>query len=169
MTQLYGTPHLALRLNGSIVVLVIVILYGFWELWRAFVAAGTPDSTGALFGILFIGGGLYGLKQTWDDNRDRVAAFSADAAAGRGLVALWRPFSALRIEAPLDQFTNWQFHVKVGSRNLRTYFFLFRAPGYPRNLQMEFQRGEKPHQVFRQMAPSAVEEFEANTGADPAA
>jgi hypothetical protein len=164
MTRIFDSPKFALRLNISAVVLVVVLIYGLFELYTAF-RSETPDSTGALFGIFFVGGGIWGAWQTWSDNRDKVASFDVDEAAGTGVATLWRPFSPLRVAGPLDQFTRWRFQVKVASRGLRSYHFFFRAPGYPNELQMEIQRGAKLAEVFRRIAPQAVADYEDNTGA----
>jgi hypothetical protein len=164
MTRIYDSPKFALRLNISAVVLVVVVIYGLFELYTAFLRSETTDSTGALFGIFFVGGGIWGAWQTWNDNRDKVAAFDVDEAAGTGVATLWRPFSPLKVAGPLDQFTRWRFQVKVAGRGVRTYYFLFRAPGYSNDLQMEIQRGAKLAEVFRRIAPTAVADYEDNTG-----
>jgi len=165
MTRIYDSPKFALRLNISVVVLVLVTIYGLFELYTAFLRSETPDSTGALFGIFFVGGGIWGGYQTWNDNRDKVAAFDVDEAAGSGVVTLWRPFTTVKLAGPLDRFSNWRFKVQVASRGLRSYHFFFRAPGYPRELQMEIPRGTKLAEVFRRIAPVAVGDYEDNTGA----
>jgi hypothetical protein len=165
MTRIYDSPKFALRLNISAVVLVVVLIYGLFELYAALIRSETPDSTGALFGIFFVGGGIWGAWQTWNDNRDKVASFDVDEAAGTAVATLWRPFSPLRVAGPLDQFTRWRFQVKVASRGLRSYHFFFRAPGYPNELQMELQRGAELAEAFRRIAPTAVADYEDNTGA----
>jgi hypothetical protein len=169
MTRIYESPSFALRLNISAVVLVVVFVYGLFELYTAF-RSETPDSTGALFGIFFVGGGIWGAWQIWNDNRDKVASFDVDEAAGTGVATLWRPFSPLKLAGPLAQFGNWRFKVKVGSRAMRTHHFFFRAPGYPHEVQMEIPRGTKLAETFRRLAPGAVADYEDNTGAaEPAA
>jgi hypothetical protein len=164
MTRIFDSPKFALRLNISAVVLVVVLIYGIFELYTAFLRSETPDSTGALFGIFFVGGGIWGAWQTWNDNRDKVASFDVDEAAGTAVATLWRPFSPLRVAGPLDQFTRWRFQVKVASRGLRSYHFFFRAPGYPNELQMEIQRGAKLSEVFQRIAPQAMADYEDNMG-----
>jgi hypothetical protein len=170
MTRIYESPSFALRLNISAVVLVVVFVYGLFELYTAFFRSETADSTGALFGIFFVGGGIWGAWQIWNDNRDKVASFDVDEAAGTGVATLWRPFSPLKLAGPLAQFGNWRFKVKVGSRAMRSYHFFLRAPGYPREVQIEIQRGTKLAEAFRRLAPQAVADYEDNTGAaEPAA
>jgi len=164
MTRIYDSPKFALRLNISAVVLVVVVIYGLFELYTAFLRSEATDSTGALFGIFFVGGGIWGAYQTWNDNRDKVASFDVDEATGTGVATLWRPFSPLKIAGPLDQFTRWRFQVKVASRGVRSYHFFFRAPGYPHELQMELQRGAALAEVFRRIAPAAVADYEDNAG-----
>lgn len=170
MTRIYENPKFALRLNISVVVLVVVFIYGLFELYTAFFRGGEPDSTGSLFGIFFVGGGIWGAYQTWTDNRDRVAAFDVDEAADTGVVTLWRPFTTLKVAGPLGQFDRWRFKIQVASRGVRSFHFFFRAPGYPHELQMEIQRGAKLAEAFRRLAPRAVADYEENTGtAEPAA
>ena len=119
MTRIYENPGIAKRANFSLIIMVAVIAWGAWELWSAF-GTGTEDSTAALFGVLFFGGGVYGIYKTFTDNRDLVTAMDVDFAAGRAAATLWRPLRALKIEDSLDRFTGWRYWVKVGGRSQRT-------------------------------------------------
>ncbi|MBN9011116.1 MAG: hypothetical protein J0H63_13680 [Rhizobiales bacterium] len=138
-----------------------------FELYTAFFRTDPPDSTGALFGIFFVGGCIWGGYQTWNDNRDKLAAFEVDEAAGTAVATLWRPFTSLKLAGPLEQFTRWRFKVQVASRGVRSYHFFFRALGYPREIQMEIPRGTRLAEVLRRIAPVAVADYEDNTGTGP--
>lgn len=162
MTRIYENPGFARRNNISVVVLVAVVIYGFFELYGAFIA-GSRDSMAPIFGVLFVGGGIYGAYTIWNEARDRVMAIDADFDKGRAAVTLWRPFKSLVIDVPIDRLTNWRHWVKVGKRNMRTHFVIFNAEGYPQPLYVELTRGEMP-EGFRKLAPQAVEDFEENTG-----
>ena len=163
MTRLYGNASFARRLNIYVVVLVIVMLNGVWELWSALRAA-PPDTTGLAFGAMFLLGGAYGLYQTFVDGRDLVAAFD-DLGDGNVAVTLWRPFRRLQLSAPVASVTGWRFWIKSGSGQ-RNFFFYATFPGYPRALQFELRRGEKISDGLRRIAPQAVDDFEQATGSE---
>jgi hypothetical protein len=163
MTRIYENRHFFLRQNISVVVLVLVFVYGIFELWRAFTSAG--DSTGAMFGVLFLGGSVWGAYTLWSDGRDVVASLDADLAARRILITLWGPFSRKRIDEPLDDIVEWRFWVKTGTRGQKSYFLHAVTPSNPRPLQIELKRGRPVPDGLRQIAPAAIEEFEAATRA----
>lgn len=162
MERVYDNPGFARRQNISLAILVAVILYGGYELWRVFIA-GSDDPTGAMFGVLFLGGGAYGFNVIWKDSRDAVVTFDVDFAADRGVVTLWRPFRSLVLDAKLDAFTGWRHWVKVGSRNTRIHYLLVRLPTYPHPLQFEMRSGQPVNEAFRKLAPEAVADLEANS------
>ena len=162
MTRIYENTGFARRNNISVVVLVAVFIYGVFELYRAFVG-GVQDSTGAMFGVLFLAGSVYGAYTIWSEGRDQVGIIDADFATGRAAITLWRPFRNLVIEAPIEGLTGWRHWVKVGKRNMRTHMVYFKAPGYPNQMTIELTKGEMP-EGFRRLAPRLVEEFEENTG-----
>jgi len=168
MERLYDNPGFARRQNISVAVLVVVVLYGIFELWMAF-SSSAGDSTGAMFGVLFVAGGLYGAKTMWDEGRDLVIAFDADLAAGRGAITLWRPFRVLALDVALDQVRGWHHFVKVGKRNLKLHYLIAEAAGYPYPLHFEMRPGVAVADGLRRLAPEAVEDFETNTGGKPAA
>ena len=164
MEKLYSNPGFTRRQNISLVVLVVVIIYGIFELWRAF-SSPVGDTTGAMFGVLFVGGGLFGMKTMWDDSRDLILSLEADFGAGRGVLSLWRPFKSLTLDLPLDQITGWRHWIKVGKRNLRTHYLVATAAGYPRPLYLELRLVEAIPDGLRRLAPEAVADFEASIGA----
>jgi hypothetical protein len=162
MSRIYDNSGFATRMNISSVVVVLVIIYGLWELWAAFNAGPDAGTSGYLFGFLFVAGGLYGMKQILDDARDMVVRFDADES--NGVASVWRPFIARRIEGDLGQFRNWRFHVKIPRANTRTYLLLTDHPANPRSLQIELRRGVAVSEGLRRIAPNAVEEFEEQAG-----
>ncbi|HET7717229.1 MAG TPA: hypothetical protein VFK86_16520 [Bauldia sp.] len=165
MTRIYENPGFAKRNNISVIVLVAVVIYGIWELYTAFLT-DSQDSMAAMFGVLFVGGGIYGAYTIWTEARDQVVALDADFATGRAAVTLWRPFKNIVIEATFDRLTDWRHWVKVGKRNMRTHYVIFTAEGYPQPLYVELTTGEMP-EGFRKLSPAVVEEFEENTGKRP--
>ena len=165
MTRIYENPGFARRNNISVIVLVVVVIYGFWELWSAF-GTGSQDSMAAMFGVLFVGGGLYGAYTIWTEARDQVIALDVDPDKSRAAITLWRPFRNMVIDLPIDRLTGWRHWVKVGKRSMRTHFVVFNAEGYPQPLYVELTKGEMP-EGFRKLSPAVVEEFEENTGKRP--
>ena len=162
MTRIYENPGFAKRNNISVVVLVAVLIYGCFELYNAFFT-GSQDQMGAMFGVLFVGGAIYGAWTIWNDARDAVMTIDLDEATQRVAITLWRPFSQQIIEAHVSDLTDWRHWVKVGKRNVQTHFIIFRASGYPNPLSVELTKGDLP-EGFRMLSPATVEEFEENTG-----
>jgi hypothetical protein len=163
MTRIYENKGYARRSDISAVVLVVVVIYGFYDLWNAF-GGGSSDTTAAMFGVLFVGGGLYGANTIWTEGRDQVLRLDVDFEAGRAALALWRPFRPLVFEGGLDQFTGWRYWVKVGRRNLLTRFVVATVAGYPRPVYIELAPGKDLPEGFRRLAPEVVEEYEESTG-----
>jgi len=163
MTRLYENRGFFLRQNGSVVVIALVVIYGVFELWRAFAAGGDP--TGALFGVLFVGGGIWGFYTLWHDGRDVVAALDADLAGHQAVFTLWGPFTQKRLAMPFDAIVEWRFWVKPGTRGQRSYFLQAMTRASPRPLQIELKRGQPVPDGLREIAPAAIEEFEAATTA----
>jgi hypothetical protein len=168
MTRIFENRNFAGRLNIYVVVLIIVMANGVWELWSA-LRAPVPSTTDLLFAAAFIGGGLYGLYQTFIDGRDLVGAFDVDFAAGTAAVTLWRPFRRIRLDGALDRMTGWRFWVKAGQGGQRSYLLHADFPGYPRKLQFELRRGAPVPDGLRQIAPEAIADFEDATGVTKAA
>jgi len=165
MTRIYENPGSAKRNNISVVVLVVVVIYGVFELYTAF-GTDSQDSMAAMFGVLFVGGGIYGAHTIWSEARDQVTAVDVDEAGQRAAITLWRPFKSIVIDVPIDRLTNWRHWVKVGKRNMRVHYVIFNAEGYPHPLYVELTKGEMPV-GFRKLSPAVVEEFEENTGKRP--
>src|SRR5260221_3978446 len=122
MRRIYTLPGFWWRNNGSMAALVVVALWGVWELWRAAAEPSDQSTQGYLFGLAFLGGAAYALWQLTNDARDRVATFDLDTASGKSLVTLWRPFWMEKLEADRGAIADWRVHVAIGKRNARTYF-----------------------------------------------
>lgn len=162
MTRIYENPGFAKRNNISVVVLVAVLIYGCFELYNAFFT-GSQDQMAAMFGVLFVGGAIYGAWTIWSEARDTVMSLDLNEATQQVAITLWRPFGQQVVEAPVDALSDWRHWVRVGKRNVQTHFIIFRAPGHPNPLQVELTKGELP-EGFRMLSPATVEEFEENTG-----
>ena len=163
MTRLYANPGHAARMTGSAIVLVIVIIYGFFELWRSG-AGGGSDTTGFLFGIFFVGGGAYGIRSFILPALDSAVALDADPATGHAELTLWRPFVARRIGLPLGALTDWRYHVKLGKRGAKSHFLLVKCPARARPVEFELRAGLALSEGLRALAPEAIADFEASTG-----
>jgi hypothetical protein len=163
MTRVFENRRLSRTTNISIIVMVVVIVFGCFDLWNAFVV-GSDDTTAALFGAVFVGGGLLGINTLWIEGRDQAQWFDVDFDAGKGVVAVWRPFRPLVIEAGLDKLTDWRHWVKVGKRNAQTHFIVAAVPGYPRPVYFELPPGRDIPEAFRRLAPEAVDDYEVNSG-----
>jgi hypothetical protein len=161
MTRVYENRGFLRRQNGSVAVLALVFFYGIFELWRAY--AFTGDTTGAMFGVLFLGGSVWGIYTLWKDGRDVVAALDADLAQRQAVITLWVPLTRKRLRESLDAVTEWRFWVKTGSRGQRSYFIYAVTSANPRPLQIELKRGVPISDGLRQIAPAAIEEFETTT------
>lgn len=164
MTRIYGNPRLARRMNGSFVVVIGAVLFGFWELWSAANAGAEAGSTGYLFAAFFIGGGIYGARQILTGYTDMVISLDVDRATGDATLAVWRPFVAKRIVGPLDRLSGWRPYAKQVQRNLRTSMLLADHPGHPRPLEFELGSGIVFNEDFRALARDADAAFERAAG-----
>ena len=159
MNRLYAVPGHWWRNTGSIVVGVLAGLWGVWELWSAAQGPSDQATTGYLFGVAFVGGGIYAIRQVIVDAADRVMTFDRDPATGATLTTLWRPFWTESLAADSDGgIRNWRMHVTLGKRNVRTFFIYADHKDYPRPLQFELRPGIDPSGL-RTVAPEAIDEF----------
>jgi hypothetical protein len=162
MTRILDSRGMATRSNVSLAILTAVFIYGIWELWHAATVSGDP--TAYLFGVAFVGGSLYGLNTTLKEARDLVIAFDADPATREAALILWRPLRNKRIETSLDKLTGWRLWIETGSRGLRSYYLLARAPSHDGTLRFQLQRGMAVPELLRDVAGEAIEDFERETG-----
>jgi len=164
MTRIYANPGFARRMNISSAVTLFAILFGFWELWAALNAGPEGAGYGFLFAALFIGGGIYGMRQILADGADMVTALDVSESSGQATISLWRPFAPKRLEGSLDSLSEWRPYAKV-ARNFRTPMLLADHPAYPRPLQFEIGRGIALTEQFRALAPEALASLEESASA----
>ena len=157
METLYRNPGFATRNLISMVVLIVICLYGLWEIWRAANGGGGED--GYIFGVIFVGGAIWGGRELLNEVRDRVMDLTRDPASGRTTVTLWRPFSTMRVEGPSDALTDWRLHVTLGRRNTRTYFIYVDHKDHPRPLVFDLMKRGLDLTGLKKIAPEAMAEF----------
>jgi hypothetical protein len=163
MIRLYTNPGQWWRNTASLAIGVLAGVWGVWELWSAAQGPATHSSTGYLFGVAFIGGGIYAIRQVIVDAADRVMTFDRDPATGATLATLWRPFWTERLAAEDGRIGNWRMYVAIGKRNAKTFFVYADHQNYPRPLQFELKVANDL-EGLRSVAPEAIEEFESATG-----
>jgi hypothetical protein len=171
MTRVFDNRGYWWRQTISLVVVVVVIIYGCWEIyWATFSTAEYHSPMGQLlgigddrylFGVLFFGGGLYAGWQLIEDSRDSVATFDLDVKTGATVATLWRPTGTVKLTADLAAIGNWRLYVKLGKRNSRTFYIYADHPGHPRPLQFDLRRNDA--EGLRKVAPEAVAEYERAT------
>ena len=171
MTPVYVNKGFWWRQTLSLVAVILIGIYGLWELWSATYATGDYYSPFGsilgigddryLFGFAFTGGGIYGAWQLINDSADTVSTFEVDETTGNSVIKLWRPFWTEKLTMELSRIRDWRFHVKVAKRNLRTFFIYADHPGYPRPLQFDLRNAA--YEGLRKIAPEAVAEYEAAT------
>lgn len=172
MTRIYENKHHWLRHTGSLAAVILVSIYGAWELWWATMGTGDYNSPMGemfgigddryLFGIVFLLGGIYAGWQLIRDSADVVSTFDLDEPSGETLVTLWRPFWTEKLAAPLSAIANWRLYVKIGNRNIRTFYIYADHPGYRRPLIFDLRRANLDG--LRRVAPEAVNEFDEAVG-----
>ncbi len=162
MTRILEFRGMVTRSNISLAILSAVFLYGVLELW--FAMSETGDQTALIFGVLFIGGTMYGLRQTINETKDLVIIFDADPESGAAQLDFWRPFGRKRIETTLDKLTGWRLWVQTGTRGQRAYLLLAEEPSHPGTLRFVLRSGMTIPDLLRRIAPRAIEDFERETG-----
>ena len=163
MTRLYANRGIWARSIGLGVFLVVVMLWGIWELWAAARGPSANATSGGMFGVIFLAGGVYALYQLATDWRDLVAALDRDDATGALVATVWRPTGPLRLTAPAGELRAWRSFVKVAGRNARTFFIYADHAGHPRPLRFDLKAGTDLTGL-RQITPEAVAEYEAAAG-----
>lgn len=162
MVRILHFRGMVARSTISLAILSAVFMYGVLELWFAMSASG--DFTATLFGVIFVGGAIYGYRQTVAETKDLVIIFDADPETGRAEIHLWRPFGRKLIETSLDKLTGWRLWVQAGQRGQKAFMLLAKAEGYDGTLRFVLARGQAIPDLLRQIAPGAVEDFERETG-----
>jgi hypothetical protein len=163
VTRLYANPGFWARNTLLVLFLVVVFFYGWWELWRASRGPSADASTGFMFGVVFIGGSLFALRQLYEDHRDLVATLDRDDKTGKLAAAVWQPLGAEKLVAEPGEFTDWRLHTKLAGRGSRTYFIYVDFPGRPRPLRFNLKPGVDVTGL-RQLAPEALAEYANRDG-----
>ena len=166
MTPAYVNTGFRWRNNVSMAVLIVVAVYGVWQLWRAAQEPADVSATDYLFGIGFVGGAAYGLWQLIREANDRVMTFEIDPASGIAVISLWRPFWIERMKAAPGDLGNWRYHVAIVGRSGRAFFVYADHKGHPRPLQFEL-RPKLDLAGLRTIAPDAVAEYEGKPTTTP--
>ncbi|MEJ0097628.1 MAG: hypothetical protein WDM84_06500 [Bauldia sp.] len=162
MTRFYANRGFWVRNALLILFLIVVFLYGCFELWRAFHVSSADSTTGITFGVVFAGGSLFAFRQLTDDHRDLVATLDRNDTTGELVAAVWKLAGAETIAAPPSAFTGWRVHVKTLGKVGRAYFLHVDAAGRQRPLRFDLKSGTDLAGL-RQIAPDAIAEFEAQT------
>jgi hypothetical protein len=172
LTRLYENKGHWWRQTLSLVAVILVSFYGVWELWWATFGTGDYHSPMGemfgigddryLFGIAFLFGGIYACWTLIRDSADVVSTFDLDEPTGMTLATLWRPGWTEKLVAPLSAIDNWRLYVKVGNRNVRTFYIYADHPNYRRPLNFDLRRANL--EGLRRVAPEAVADFEAAAG-----
>jgi len=163
LTRVFDNPGLPGRPTLSIVVVTLAFFYGLFELWNAW-RHGFSSQIDLMFGLLFVGGGIYGFQQTWNEARDAVVAIDVDETGDRLVFSLWRPLRPMIVEATRGSVA-WRHFVKVGPRDLRTHMILASLPGHSRPFRIGIAPDKPIPDGLRKLAPEAVAEYEQATAA----
>lgn len=157
MERVYENPGFAKRMNASCVVIVVAVLFGLFELWSAW---QRPEGaqTNYIFALFFIGGAIYASKHIREAGAHTVTSLDLDAAAGRAVVNLWKPFGRKRLEGPSADLRDWQFQVRSGK--VRAPILTVHHPAHSRPLEFELGPGMKVSDTMRGLAPEAFEAYE---------
>ena len=83
MTRIYENRAFARRMMISTVVVVAAMLFGVWELYSA-LQSPEDSGYGPLFGVFFIGGGVYGLWQLHSQYADSVVSLDVEGGERDG-------------------------------------------------------------------------------------
>jgi hypothetical protein len=158
MTPLYRHSGIWTRSVAYLVVVVAAALWGIFELWSAGRPGSSEAQSGALFGVLFLGGSVYAVWQIYNEWRDTIIALDRDPD-GKVVATRWSLTGPQKIRGDLR---NWRFHVAIVGRNTQAYFIYVDAAALPRPLRLDLSKGADLSGL-RTIAPEAVAEFEQAT------
>jgi hypothetical protein len=145
------------RYIGLLIFLALVFVYGCFELWRA--QTGGGDSSGVMFGVVFLGGSLFALRGVLQENRDLVVALARPPDSSDLVVTVFARFNVTEVTAPPGAFSNWRLHRKTIGRNRFAFFIHVDCSAWPRPLRFDLKPGTDLAGL-RGLAPEAVAEFE---------
>jgi hypothetical protein len=155
MTELYANPGIWKRTFWYGVVIVAAFGWGLFELWQGSRTAGGDAQSGALFGVLFIGGGIYAVWQVMTDWRDVIVSLERDAD-GATVAKVWSLTGPITVDGP---FTDWRYHVTVAGRRTEVPWIFVDTPDWQRPLRIDL-RQKADLAGLRTIAAEAVAEYE---------
>jgi hypothetical protein len=156
MTEIYRNSGIWKRSVGYVVVIVAAMLWGVFELWQGSHAAGTDAQSGALFGVLFIGGGIYAVWQMMTDWRDVITSLER-GADGVVVAKVWSLTGPIAVEGP---FHNWRYHVTIAGRRTEVPWIFADTEDWERPLRIDL-RQKADLTGLREIAPDAVADYES--------
>lgn len=160
MTALYVYRRFWVRHTGLLAFLGLVFVYGCFELWRASRAPSGDTSNGIMFGVIFVGGSLYAIRQTLQDHRDLVVSLLRNDSDGTLTASAFDRLRAVEITGPASAFTDWRLYRKPIGRRGAAYFIHVDCALWPRPLRFDLKPGTDVAGL-REVAPEAVAEVEA--------
>ncbi len=163
MTELYANRSIWRRTYAYAAVIVAAMVWGVFEIWHGMGVEGGDGQSGGMFGVLFIGGGLYAFYQLIGDWRHVVTKLRQDEATGRLTATLWEPTGAKDVSGTPEEFRNWRPHVKLIGRARRSFFIYVDHAAIPRPLRFDLPPGSDV-EGLRRIAPDAVAEYQATIG-----
>lgn len=155
MTPLYRNRSIWTRSIVYLAIVVAAALWGVFELWSASRPGSTEAQSGALFGVLFLGGSVYAVWQIYNEWRDTIVGLDRDGD-GKVVATRWSLTGPQKVTGDLS---NWRFHVAIVGRNTQAYFIYVDTPTLPRPLRLDLSKGADLSGV-RTIAPEAVADFE---------
>ena len=163
METIYVNTGFLRRMNLSAGVVVAAFLFGFWELWSAMNPGPTGPGYGFLFAALFIGGGIYAMRQLLVDHAGTVVRLDVDKAANAVVLYLWRPFRSQQVKAGLEGLSDWRFENRTVRANVQVPTLVADHPDVPQPLHFELGKGVELSKELRALAPDAVATSEKYT------
>ena len=160
MSILYVYRRFWWRHIGLLAFLALVFVYGCFELWRASHAPSGDASNGIMFGVIFVGGSLFAVRQTLQDHRDLVISFLRNDSDGTFTASVFDRLRAVEITAPPSAFTDWRVYRKPIGRRGAAHFIHVDCALWPRPLRFDLKPGTDVAGL-RQVAPEATAEVEA--------
>jgi len=159
VTTLYVYRRFWGRHIGLLAFLTLVFVYGCFELWRAARAPSGDTSNGVMFGVIFVGGSLFAVRQTLQDHRDLVISLLRNDSDGTLTASVFDRLRAVEISAPASAFTDWRVYRKPIGRRGAAYFIHVDCALWPRPLRFDLKPGTDLTGL-RSLAPEAVADFE---------
>jgi hypothetical protein len=156
MTTLYLNPGIWKRTYAYGAVIIAAMAWGVFELWNGSRSAGGDAQSDALFGVLFIGGGIYAIWQMMTDWRDVIVSLERDDA-GALIAKVWSLTGAITVDGP---FTDWRYHVTLAGRRSEVPWIYVNTADWERPLRIDL-RQKADLTGLRTVAAEAVADYDA--------